>query len=184
MAAVLVLASRVTVAPATMLCAAPALATGGADGAVVKLITVCLMASAVWLLAKAVVTVPSCAVVSLSLSASSSLSCASPLVGLPWVATTRGVVMKLPMPVVSMVPVKTRPMAVCAAVMLAVVTFCVAAAASKAAKKTFGSLPKTRAVVISVKRVMLATAVLPLPDTSVCSLVPSAGLVTCKTQGS
>ena len=92
--------------------------------------------------------------------------------------------MKLAMPVVSMVPVKTRPMAVCAAVMLAVVTFCVAAAASKAAKNTLGSLPRTRAVIISVNGVMLAIAVVPVPETSVCSLVPSNGLVICKTQGS
>lgn len=98
-------------------------------------------------------------------------------------AAIRGVVMKSPMAVVSIVPVKTRSIAVCAVATLVVVTFCVAATASKAAKKTLGSLPKTRAVVISVNGVMLATAELPVPKTSVCSLVPSAGLVICKTQG-
>ena len=91
--------------------------------------------------------------------------------------------MKSPIPDVLMVPVKMRPIAVCAAAMLAVVTFCVAASALKAAKKTLGSLPNTRAVVISVSGVMLATAVFAVPKTSVCSLVPSTGLVICKTQG-
>jgi len=93
---------------------APAFESGCVVGAVVMRATVCLIASVVWLPANAVASVPICAAVSFSLSASSNLSCASPEAGLLWVAALRGTETKLFSAVVFTVPDSTRPMSVCA----------------------------------------------------------------------